>query len=134
MSELNWDHPNPHILHTRVEEDDIDGLQHTNNAVYVNWCEQVAWSHSVALGLDLDAYHRLDRAMAITRSEYAIHIGFGTSRNCFNISLRGAMKIFSKEFSIGFMANSKKETFNRDFLQFIRFDIFYSDSLDFFFT
>ena len=70
MSELNWDHPNPHILHTRVEDDDIDGLQHTNNAVYVNWCEQVAWSHSVALGLDLDAYHRLDRAMAITRSEY----------------------------------------------------------------
>ena len=70
MSKLDWDHPNPHLLHTRVEAQDIDGLQHTNNAVYVKWCEQVAWSHSVSLGLDLDAYQRLDRAMAITRSEY----------------------------------------------------------------
>ena len=54
MSNLSWDHPGPHVLRTRVEAQDIDGLQHTNNAVYVKWCEQVAWSHSVALGLDLD--------------------------------------------------------------------------------
>lgn len=65
-----WDHPHPHTLHTRVSADDIDGLNHTNNAVYVKWCEQVAWSHSVALGLDLDRYRELDRAMAITHSEY----------------------------------------------------------------
>lgn len=70
MTVLQWDHPDPHLLYTRVKAEDIDGLQHTNNAVYVRWCEQVAWSHSVALGLDLDTYHRLDRAMAITRSEY----------------------------------------------------------------
>ncbi len=65
-----WDHPRPFTLSTRVSPEDIDGLNHTNNAVYVKWCEQVAWAHSVALGLDLEAYHRLDRAMAITRSEY----------------------------------------------------------------
>lgn len=65
-----WDHPQPYTLTTRVSPQDIDGLNHTNNAVYVKWCEQVAWAHSVSLGLDLDAYHRLDRAMAITRSEY----------------------------------------------------------------
>lgn len=70
MTELCWDYPEPHLLNTRVQAEDIDGLQHTNNAVYVRWCEQVAWSHSVSLGLDLEAYHRLDRAMAITRSEY----------------------------------------------------------------
>ena len=70
MIAVKWDHPDPHLLHTRVAPDDIDGLQHTNNAVYVRWCEQFAWSPSVALGLDLDAYQRLDRAMAITRSEY----------------------------------------------------------------
>lgn len=70
MTGLQWDHPDPHLLYTQVTAEDIDGLQHTNNAVYVRWCEQVAWSHSVALGLDLDTYHRLDRAMAITRSEY----------------------------------------------------------------
>ena len=65
-----WDHPNPHLLQTSVRSADIDGLNHTNNTVYVKWCEQVAWSHSVSLGLDLDSYRALDRAMAITRSEY----------------------------------------------------------------
>jgi acyl-CoA thioester hydrolase len=65
-----WDHPNPHTLRTRVAPADIDGLNHTNNAVYVKWCEQVAWAHSVELGLDLARYQTLDRAMAITRSEY----------------------------------------------------------------
>lgn len=65
-----WDYPGPHTLQKRVAPDDIDGLNHTNNAVYVKWCEQVAWSHSGALGLDLARYRELDRAMAITRSEY----------------------------------------------------------------
>jgi acyl-CoA thioester hydrolase len=65
-----WDDPQPFTLATRVGPGDIDGLQHTNNTVYVKWCEQVAWAHSVALGLDLDSYLALDRAMAITRSEY----------------------------------------------------------------
>lgn len=70
METTSWDHPQPFTLHTRVGADDIDGLEHTNNTVYVKWCEQVAWAHSVALGLDLAAYQRLDRAMAITHSEY----------------------------------------------------------------
>ena len=65
-----WDHPRPHTLRTQVAAQDIDGLNHTNNAVYVNWCEQVAWSHSVELGLDLQRYRTLDRAMAIAHSEY----------------------------------------------------------------
>lgn len=65
-----WDHPNPYTLRTRVDTADIDGLDHTNNVVYVKWCEQVAWQHSVSLGLDLDSYRALDRAMAITHSEY----------------------------------------------------------------
>ena len=50
--------------------EDIDGLNHTNNTVYVKWCEQVAWAHSVSLGLDLKSYQDLNRAMAITRAEY----------------------------------------------------------------
>lgn len=65
-----WDHPDPFILQAVVAADDIDGLKHTNNTVYVKWCEQAAWAHSVALGLDLDNYRQLDRAMAIVRSEY----------------------------------------------------------------
>lgn len=72
MSELEsvWDHRDPHILRTRVRAEDIDGLNHTNNAVYVDWCQRAAWSHSVALGLDLERYRALDRAMAITYSEF----------------------------------------------------------------
>ena len=65
-----WDYPRPYTLDMTVAKDDIDGLEHTNNTVYVKWCEQVAWAHSVSLGLDLAAYRRLDRAMAITHSEY----------------------------------------------------------------
>ena len=65
-----WDFPDPHVLRTSVEPGDIDGLYHTNNAVYVDWCQKVAWAHSVALGLDLERYRELDRAMAITRSEF----------------------------------------------------------------
>jgi acyl-CoA thioester hydrolase len=53
-----------------VEAADIDGLEHTNNAVYVKWCERVAWAHSGSLGLDLACYQQLDRAMVITRSEF----------------------------------------------------------------
>ncbi|MEZ5570765.1 MAG: thioesterase family protein [Halioglobus sp.] len=65
-----WDYPEPHLLQIRVAAEDIDGLNHTNNAVYVDWCQRVAWSHSVALGLDLERYRALDRAMAITYSEF----------------------------------------------------------------
>lgn len=65
-----WDYPSPHTLSVVPQSEDIDGLNHTNNAVYVKWCEQVAWSHSEHLGLSLDDYRRLDRAMAIRRSEY----------------------------------------------------------------
>ena len=65
-----WDFPDPYVLRTSVDPGDIDGLYHTNNAVYVDWCQKVAWAHSVALGLDLERYRELDRAMAITRSEY----------------------------------------------------------------
>ncbi|APA68215.1 thioesterase [Janthinobacterium sp. 1_2014MBL_MicDiv] len=69
-SHLNWDYPHAHTLPVAPEAADIDGLQHTNNAVYVRWCEHIAWHHSAALGLDLDDYRRLDRAMAIRRGEY----------------------------------------------------------------
>jgi len=67
---LNWDYPNPYTLPRVPQAADIDGLNHTNNAVYVRWCEQVGWAHSEALGLSLDDYRQLDRAMAIRRGEY----------------------------------------------------------------
>jgi acyl-CoA thioester hydrolase len=67
---LDWDYPQPFILAVTPQAGDIDGLNHTNNAVYVRWCEQAGWAHSDSLGLSLDDYRRLDRAMAIRRGEY----------------------------------------------------------------
>jgi len=67
---MQWDCPDPFTLPATPQAGDIDGLQHTNNAVYVQWCERVGWAHSQALGLDLADYQRLDRAMAIRRGEY----------------------------------------------------------------
>ena len=65
-----WDYPTPFILPVAPQANDIDGLNHTNNAVYVQWCERVGWAHSESLGLSLADYKRLDRAMAIRRGEY----------------------------------------------------------------
>jgi acyl-CoA thioester hydrolase len=67
---LAWDYPEPFLQTLSPQGDDIDGLNHTNNAVYVRWCEQIGWAHSESLGLALHDYRRLDRAMAIRRGEY----------------------------------------------------------------
>lgn len=66
----SWDYPHPFLLPLTPSTGDIDGLNHTNNAVYVQWCEKIAWLHSGSLGMDLDAYQRLNRAMAIRQASY----------------------------------------------------------------
>lgn len=65
-----WDYLQAFTLSVSPQADDIDGLHHTNNAVYVRWCEDVAWAHSEKLGMRLADYHRLNRAMAIRHGEY----------------------------------------------------------------
>lgn len=67
---MEWDYPHPFTLPVTPCAQDIDGLNHTNNTVYVQWCEKIGWSHSRALGLSLADYLRLDRAMAIRKAEY----------------------------------------------------------------
>jgi len=59
-----------HTIDIEVASSDIDGLGHVNNGRYIAWCEQVAWLHSEKLGLGVADYQRLDRAMAVYRSEY----------------------------------------------------------------
>ncbi|WP_130909170.1 acyl-CoA thioesterase [Pseudomonas mucidolens] len=66
---MGWDLATPFIIDLSVGPEDIDGLGHANNAVYVAWLERCAWRHSQRLGLDLTAYRRLDRAMAVVRHE-----------------------------------------------------------------
>jgi acyl-CoA thioester hydrolase len=65
MIPTSWDYPDPHTIACTPGPADIDGLNHTNNGVYVRWCQDAGWSHSEALGLSLLDYQALDRAMAI---------------------------------------------------------------------
>lgn len=67
---MTWDYFHAFTMPVSPQREDIDGLIHTNNAVYVQWCERAAWAHSEALGSNLSDYQRLDRAMAIRRGEY----------------------------------------------------------------
>ncbi len=65
-------HPRPtasHGIDLTVTADDVDALGHVNNVVYVRWLEHCAWHHSEALGLSLEDYQRLDRAMVVLRHE-----------------------------------------------------------------
>ncbi|WP_263146185.1 thioesterase family protein [Pseudomonas sp. RIT-PI-AD] len=66
---MSWDLSDPFVIDIQVGAEDIDGLGHANNAVYVSWLERCAWRHSQSLGLDLAEYRRLDRAMAVVRHE-----------------------------------------------------------------
>lgn len=65
-----WDYPQPYTAAFSVTPEHIDALQHTANTVYVQWCMDVAWAHTTALGLGAEQYQQLDRAMALTRAEY----------------------------------------------------------------
>jgi acyl-CoA thioester hydrolase len=67
-SHRTFDLPHPHVLELTVEDGDIDAYQHVNNAVYVTWCDRVAWDHSAALGLPLSRCLELDRGMAVLRT------------------------------------------------------------------
>lgn len=64
-----WDQPDVFTCDIRVEPEHIDELGHANNAVYVTWLERCAWQHSQSLGLGLEDYQRLNRAMAVLRHE-----------------------------------------------------------------
>lgn len=64
-----WQFSNPHVMDVTVSSDDIDVMGHTNNVVYLDWLQRVAWSHSGSLGMDWKAYQRLDRAMVARRHE-----------------------------------------------------------------
>jgi acyl-CoA thioester hydrolase len=67
-SPRTFDLPHPHLLSVAVDAVDIDAYQHVNNAVYVTWCDRVAWDHSAALGLPIARCLELNRGMAVVRT------------------------------------------------------------------
>lgn len=64
-----WDVERPHLLTVTVGTEHLDRFGHTNNVVYLGWLEQVAWSHSVSLGLDFDSYETLGAGCVARRHE-----------------------------------------------------------------
>ncbi|MBP5981612.1 MAG: acyl-CoA thioesterase [Halomonas sp.] len=66
---MEWALPDPFVIDIHVSEEAIDAYQHVNNSEYLRWVEQISWAHSEALGLSLERYRELDRAMAVHRHE-----------------------------------------------------------------
>jgi acyl-CoA thioester hydrolase len=66
---IAWDLPNPFTIDLEIEDHHADRYGHTNNAVYLSWCEAVAWAHTEAVGLDIQQYRLLNRAMAVRKTE-----------------------------------------------------------------
>lgn len=66
---LNWDYPTPHTLAVSVEPEHIDVMRHTNNVVYLQWLEALAWSHSQSLGLGPAEYEALGHGMVVRQHE-----------------------------------------------------------------
>ena len=69
VTELNWDLPHPHVLNVVVQDQHIDLMRHTNNVVYLQWLEDVAWAHSAALGLGPAEYEALGHGMVVRQHE-----------------------------------------------------------------
>jgi acyl-CoA thioester hydrolase len=64
-----FDFPAAHVIELSVQPEDIDAYGHVNNAVYLNWLDRVAWSHSASLGVPLERCLALRRGMAAQRIE-----------------------------------------------------------------
>ena len=64
-----WDAPAPHVIAIDVTSAHIDLMQHVNNVHYLQWLENVAWDHSVALGMRPEDYTRLGHGMVVRRHE-----------------------------------------------------------------
>ena len=69
LSEPAWDRPSPHVLPVDVADTHIDLMRHVNNVHYLQWLENVAWDHSVALGMRPEDYTRLGQGMVVRRHE-----------------------------------------------------------------
>jgi acyl-CoA thioester hydrolase len=67
--EPTWDLPAPHILPVDVADAHIDLMRHVNNVHYLQWLENVAWDHSIAVGMAPADYARLGHGMVVRRHE-----------------------------------------------------------------
>lgn len=66
---LQWDFPGVYSIRLTVRPADCDDFGHTNNVVYLQWLQDVAWAHSRSLGLDFVAYERIGAGVVARRHE-----------------------------------------------------------------
>jgi acyl-CoA thioester hydrolase len=59
----------PFSIRVTVTEQDLDELRHVNNIVYVRWIQDVAFAHSVAVGLPMEKYRSLGAVFVVRRHE-----------------------------------------------------------------
>jgi acyl-CoA thioester hydrolase len=69
MNQLLWDLPRPFTTEVTVQPQHIDLMRHTNNVVYLQWLEDIAWAHSTALGLGPAQYEALGHGMVVRQHE-----------------------------------------------------------------
>jgi acyl-CoA thioester hydrolase len=69
MNQLQWDLPRPFTTEVTVQPQHIDLMRHTNNVVYLQWLEDIAWAHSTALGLGPAQYEALGHGMVVRQHE-----------------------------------------------------------------
>lgn len=69
MPTLSWDVAGPFVQVVEVKPEHLDDFAHTNNVVYLSWLQDVAWAHSVSLGLDMAAYRRIGAGCVARRHE-----------------------------------------------------------------
>lgn len=53
----------------KVQPDEIDGLGHVNNQVYLDWLMQAATSHSAAVGWDIGRLLKMGQGWVVRRHE-----------------------------------------------------------------
>lgn len=63
------DYPNPFGKLFTVNESDIDGFGHVNNAVYLKWLDATVWANTRHVGLDEATCRSMNRGMAVIRHE-----------------------------------------------------------------
>jgi acyl-CoA thioester hydrolase len=66
---LPWDVVEPYIERLTVEASHLDRFGHTNNVVYLQWLERVAWGHSISLGFGFERYEQLNAGCVARRHE-----------------------------------------------------------------
>lgn len=65
----NWSSTPAFIMEHKVEADEIDFLNHVNNKVYLTWMEDIAWQHSLSVGIDYSKQQEENKIMVVRQHE-----------------------------------------------------------------